>query len=62
VHCLLEGRGVLSGRPADLSVADVERAYFGLRSGPAPAGGAGTAPGNGAGGAPDAEPVEGDSR
>jgi branched-chain amino acid transport system ATP-binding protein len=62
VHCLLEGRGVLAGRPADLSVADVERAYFGLRSGPAPAGGAGAAPVDGAGDAPDAEPVEGGSR
>jgi branched-chain amino acid transport system ATP-binding protein len=31
VQCLLEGRAVLSGRPAALSAAEVERAYFGLR-------------------------------
>lgn len=30
VHCLLEGRITLSGRPADLKPADVEAAYFGL--------------------------------
>lgn len=30
VHCLLEGRSVLTGRPADLSAAQVERAYFGI--------------------------------
>ncbi len=32
VECLLEGRGVLAGRPGELSVEEVERAYFGLRS------------------------------
>jgi branched-chain amino acid transport system ATP-binding protein len=32
VQCLLEGRGVLAGRPGVLSVEEVERAYFGLRS------------------------------
>jgi branched-chain amino acid transport system ATP-binding protein len=32
VQCLLEGRGVLAGRPGELSVEEVERAYFGLRS------------------------------
>ena len=30
VQCLLEGRVVLEGDPADLSPAQVERAYFGL--------------------------------
>lgn len=30
VTCLLEGRGVLSGRPAELDRADVEAAYFGV--------------------------------
>jgi branched-chain amino acid transport system ATP-binding protein len=30
VHCLLEGRTVLSGKPADLTPAQVEQAYFGL--------------------------------
>jgi branched-chain amino acid transport system ATP-binding protein len=40
VHCLLEGRTTLEGRPATLEREDIERAYFGLRSGPgeAPAG------------------------
>jgi branched-chain amino acid transport system ATP-binding protein len=31
VECLLEGRTVLAGRPADLTAAQVEEAYFGLR-------------------------------
>jgi branched-chain amino acid transport system ATP-binding protein len=31
VQCLLEGRGVLAGRPGELSGDEVERAYFGLR-------------------------------
>ncbi|MGH7764611.1 MAG: ABC transporter ATP-binding protein [Candidatus Dormibacteraceae bacterium] len=30
VHCLLEGRITLSGRPLDLAPAEVEAAYFGL--------------------------------
>jgi branched-chain amino acid transport system ATP-binding protein len=30
VHCLLEGRSVLEGRPADLSADQVEHAYFGI--------------------------------
>lgn len=30
VHCLLEGRTVLSGRPETLTAAQVEEAYFGL--------------------------------
>ncbi len=30
VHCLLEGRVALSGRPADLTADQVEQAYFGL--------------------------------
>jgi branched-chain amino acid transport system ATP-binding protein len=29
-YCLLEGRISLAGRPADLSRADVTRAYFGF--------------------------------
>jgi len=29
VHCLLEGRVALSGRPAELTARQVERAYFG---------------------------------
>lgn len=41
VHCLLEGRDVLSGKPADLTAEQIEQAYFGL----SPAGGtAGHAP------------------
>ncbi|HET8560510.1 MAG TPA: ABC transporter ATP-binding protein [Marmoricola sp.] len=30
VHCLLEGRSVLEGRPAELSAEQVEHAYFGI--------------------------------
>jgi branched-chain amino acid transport system ATP-binding protein len=30
VHCLLEGRSVLQGRPQELSAEQVERAYFGI--------------------------------
>jgi branched-chain amino acid transport system ATP-binding protein len=37
VQCLLEGRSVLAGRPADLARDQVERAYFGLRDEPEPA-------------------------
>jgi branched-chain amino acid transport system ATP-binding protein len=33
VQCLLEGRTVLAGRPGELALAQVERAYFGLRGG-----------------------------
>jgi branched-chain amino acid transport system ATP-binding protein len=36
IHCLLEGRSTLEGRPADVTAAQVEAAYFGLAS-PAPA-------------------------
>ncbi len=32
VHCLLEGRTTLEGSPAGLRRADIEAAYFGLRS------------------------------
>ncbi len=32
VHCLLEGRTTLQGRPADVSAEQVEAAYFGLAS------------------------------
>jgi branched-chain amino acid transport system ATP-binding protein len=44
IHCLLEGRTTLEGRPADVTPAQVEAAYFGLA-------GAATArpPGDGAG-------------
>jgi len=35
VHCLLEGRITLSGRPEDLTPAQVESAYFGLTARPA---------------------------
>jgi branched-chain amino acid transport system ATP-binding protein len=38
VHCLLEGRTTLEGRPGDIERADIEAAYFGLR---APAAGGG---------------------
>ena len=34
VHCLLEGRTVLSGKPADLAMKDVEAAYFGIDTTP----------------------------
>jgi branched-chain amino acid transport system ATP-binding protein len=34
-HCLLEGRITLSGRPSDLTPAQVEAAYFGLAVRPA---------------------------
>ncbi|MED7931487.1 ABC transporter ATP-binding protein [Nonomuraea sp. LP-02] len=30
VHCLLEGRSVLAGRPAELTAEQVEHAYFGI--------------------------------
>jgi len=30
VHCLLEGRVALAGRPSELTAAQVEQAYFGL--------------------------------
>ncbi|MGI5158517.1 ABC transporter ATP-binding protein [Microbispora sp. CA-102843] len=30
VHCLLEGRSVLEGRPRDLTAEQVEHAYFGI--------------------------------
>ncbi len=32
IHCLLEGRTTLEGRPADVSAEQVEAAYFGLAS------------------------------
>jgi branched-chain amino acid transport system ATP-binding protein len=32
VHCLLEGRVTLSGRPSELAPAQVEAAYFGISS------------------------------
>lgn len=34
VHCLLEGRTVLSGRPGELAMKDVEAAYFGIDTTP----------------------------
>jgi branched-chain amino acid transport system ATP-binding protein len=30
IHCLLEGRSVLEGRPQDLTAEQVEQAYFGI--------------------------------
>jgi branched-chain amino acid transport system ATP-binding protein len=30
IHCLLEGRTTLQGKPADVTAAEVEAAYFGL--------------------------------
>jgi len=52
IHCLLEGRTTLEGRPADVTADQVEAAYFGL-AGATPAGGdaPGTAPGEGGSGA-----------
>lgn len=52
VHCLLEGRSVLQGRPGDLTAEQVEHAYFGIGAGPGTgpvSGGATTlrTPGNG---------------
>lgn len=32
VHCLLEGRTVLQGLPSELTMAEVEQAYFGVNS------------------------------
>jgi len=34
VHCLLEGRTVLEGRPGDLSARAIEAAYFGVHRAP----------------------------
>lgn len=34
VHCLLEGRSVLQGRPQELSAEQVEHAYFGIGAAP----------------------------
>lgn len=36
VHCLLEGRSVLSGTPGELTASAIEQAYFGLTASPAP--------------------------
>ena len=33
IHCLLEGRTTLAGRPADITADQVEAAYFGLAGG-----------------------------
>jgi len=30
IHCLLEGRTTLEGKPADVTADQVEAAYFGL--------------------------------
>jgi len=35
IHCLLEGRTTLEGRPADVTAEQVEAAYFGLADAPA---------------------------
>ena len=47
IHCLLEGRTTLAGKPADVTADQVEAAYFGLAAaaGPGPAGPAGPAAG-----------------
>jgi len=37
IHCLLEGRTTLEGRPADVSAEQVEAAYFGLAGASNPA-------------------------
>jgi len=37
IHCLLEGRTTLEGPPGDLTAAQIEGAYFGLRNGGNPA-------------------------
>jgi branched-chain amino acid transport system ATP-binding protein len=50
IHCLLEGRTTLEGRPAEVSPDQVEAAYFGL---------AGAAAGGGAGGAAAGVPPDG---
>jgi branched-chain amino acid transport system ATP-binding protein len=54
VHCLLEGRTSLTGRPDELSAEQIEEAYFGMSSraaatapGHAPAGGGPSAVGGG---------------
>ena len=39
IHCLLEGRTTLEGRPADVTAEQVEAAYFGLAGAASPAGG-----------------------
>ena len=44
VHCLLEGRTTLEGRPGDLTPERVEAAYFGLGDGPDSGGGDGGQP------------------
>jgi branched-chain amino acid transport system ATP-binding protein len=48
VHCLLEGRTVLEGPPAALSIGDIQAAYFGVRisrgAGGGERGGGGVAP------------------
>ncbi|MEU0481019.1 ABC transporter ATP-binding protein [Streptosporangium sp. NPDC006013] len=41
VHCLLEGRSVLHGRPQDLTSEQVEHAYFGIGAAPAETAGKG---------------------
>jgi branched-chain amino acid transport system ATP-binding protein len=45
IHCLLEGRTTLEGRPADVTADQVEAAYFGLAgAGPASPPGGGSEP------------------
>jgi len=44
VHCLLEGRTVLEGRPGDLSARAIEAAYFGVHRGPGDRNGGRAAP------------------
>src|SRR5260370_33143274 len=49
IHCLLEGRTTLQGRPADVTAEQVEAAYFGMNGTPAPAGAASPGPPAGGG-------------
>jgi branched-chain amino acid transport system ATP-binding protein len=48
IHCLLEGRTTLEGRPSDVDAQQVEAAYFGLGA-PGGYGGAGSPPVSGVG-------------
>jgi branched-chain amino acid transport system ATP-binding protein len=72
IHCLLEGRTTLEGRPADVTAQQVQAAYFGLAEAAAPgsahpsapegADGAGGVGGGVDGAGPAAGPGEGDER
>ncbi len=49
IHCLLEGRTTLQGRPADVTAEQVEAAYFGMNGTAARAGAASPSPQAGGG-------------